>query len=260
MRRHFVAVVAVVTLALVAGPAIAITYGTPDGNRHPNVGALLADTRDDGTLRQVCSGTLISPTVFLTAAHCTAYLESVGVTEVFVTFDSTITERSKLYSGTYYTNPDYNQSQSDTGDIAVIVFDKAIRGITPAKLPYLGQFDDMFDAGTLQTSTFTAVGYGLGERSTGGGNPTFEDEPFRQMSTSSFNALNATWLRLSQNPSKGDGGTCFGDSGGPNFLGTSNVIAGITITGDAVCRSTNVVYRLDTESARAFLDDFVTLP
>jgi hypothetical protein len=62
------------------------------------------------------------------------------------------------------------------------------------------------------------------------------------------------------NPSTGNGGTCYGDSGGPNFLGTSQIIAGITITGDAVCRSTNVVYRLDTESARAFLSQYVTLP
>jgi secreted trypsin-like serine protease len=58
----------------------------------------------------------------------------------------------------------------------------------------------------------------------------------------------------------GNGGTCYGDSGGPNFLGTSQAIAAITITGDAVCRSTNVVYRLDTESARGFLPQYVTLP
>jgi len=62
------------------------------------------------------------------------------------------------------------------------------------------------------------------------------------------------------NPSTGNGGTCYGDSGGPNFLGNISTIAAITITGDSVCRSTNVVYRLDTASARHFLDDYVTLP
>jgi hypothetical protein len=62
------------------------------------------------------------------------------------------------------------------------------------------------------------------------------------------------------NPSTGNGGTCYGDSGGPNFLGTTNVIAATTITGDMVCRSTNVVYRLDTAVARAFLGQYVTLP
>lgn len=74
----------------------------------------------------------------------------------------------------------------------------------------------------------------------------------RQYATGTLNATNKTWLRISMNASTGDGG--------PNFLGETGTIAATTITGDAVCRSTNVVYRLDTGSARAFLDDFVALP
>jgi secreted trypsin-like serine protease len=64
------------------------------------------------------------------------------------------------------------------------------------------------------------------------------------------------------NQATGDGGTCFGDSGGPHFLGgpTSNLIVSLTVTGDAVCKATDVTYRVDTSAARAFLDDFVTLP
>jgi hypothetical protein len=64
------------------------------------------------------------------------------------------------------------------------------------------------------------------------------------------------------NPSIGDGGGCFGDSGGPHFLGGvgSNLLVSTTITGDAMCRATDKTYRLDTASARAFLDDFVVLP
>jgi hypothetical protein len=80
------------------------------------------------------------------------------------------------------------------------------------------------------------------------------------VATGTLNATNNTWLRISMNPSTGNGGTCYGDSGGPNFLGTTQVIAAITITGDSVCRSTNVDYRLDTPSARAFLGQYVTLP
>jgi hypothetical protein len=80
------------------------------------------------------------------------------------------------------------------------------------------------------------------------------------VTTSSFNAINQASLRLSQNPATNDGGTCFGDSGGPNFLGKSDTIAAITMTGDAVCQATNVTYRLDTSSARTFLKSFVTLP
>jgi len=74
--------------------------------------------------------------------------------------------------------------------------------------------------------------------------------------------LEKAWLLLSMNPSTGSGGTCYGDSGGPHFLGgvESNLIVSITITGDAMCRATDKTYRLDTKAARDFLDDFVTLP
>jgi len=66
------------------------------------------------------------------------------------------------------------------------------------------------------------------------------------------------------NASTGDGGTCYGDSGGPNFLGAgsgeTNIVAATTITGDFVCHATNVDYRLGTPSARDFLGHYVTLP
>jgi hypothetical protein len=79
-----------------------------------------------------------------------------------------------------------------------------------------------------------------------------------------FDALNKTYLRISQNQATGDGGTCSGDSGGPQFLGggateTATQVS-ITITGDVFCFATNVDYRLDTPQARAFLGAFVTLP
>jgi secreted trypsin-like serine protease len=81
-------------------------------------------------------------------------------------------------------------------------------------------------------------------------------------SSSSFNALGPAYLRLSQNPATGNGGTCNGDSGGPNFVtvGSTRILAATTVTGDAVCRATNVDYRLDTRTARRFLENYVTLP
>ena len=79
-----------------------------------------------------------------------------------------------------------------------------------------------------------------------------------------MNALTKTWVRASMNASTGDGGTCYGDSGGPNFLGggsgETDIVAATTITGDFVCRATNVDYRLDTASARAFLGQYIDLP
>jgi hypothetical protein len=84
------------------------------------------------------------------------------------------------------------------------------------------------------------------------------------VATGGLNAVNPSWLRISMNPARGDGGTCYGDSGGPNFLGAgageTNIVAGTTITGDSMCRATNVDYRMDTASARAFLGQYVTLP
>src|SRR6266516_6452267 len=83
MRRLILAGIAVIAMLTPASPASAITYGLPDGNAHPEVGALLApQAYPDGTW-ETCSGTLISPTVFLTAAHCDQ-----GVSRVAVTFDS----------------------------------------------------------------------------------------------------------------------------------------------------------------------------
>jgi secreted trypsin-like serine protease len=242
----------VVAVLLWGEVASAITYGQPDGDRHPNVGALVGTF--DGQTYPYCSGTLISPTVFLTAAHC-----DIGTSTVYVTFDSTYTSKSKLYSGTFHSDPLYNQSQNDPHDIAVVVFDKPIMDIEPAQLPTLGQFDSV-----ANEQKFTAVGYGGQEAVNQPGGPVIGYLDTREYAVSTFNAVGPGYLRLSQNPATGNGGTCYGDSGGPNFLGAgsteTNIIAGITITGDSLCKSTNVIYRLDTESARTFLANYVTLP
>jgi len=154
------------------------------------------------------------------------------------------------------TNPNYNQSQSDSGDIGALILDSNVQGVTPATLPTCGLLDQLRAQNGLKTAVFTPVGYGLQNRVVGGGVPYFQDvNPIpRMFAFSSFNSLNPGYLRLSQNPSTGNGGTCFGDSGGPNFFTVNGqqLIVAITITGDSVCRSTNVDYRLDTSSAQAF--------
>ncbi len=249
MRRLITLTVLAAALTAVS-PAAAITDGSADGQGHPNVGGLVAPTQyPDGTWLY-CSGTLISPTVFLTAAHCAEDGERVGVT-----FDTAYEAGDKVYYGTFEADPLYNQSQSDPHDIAVVVFDKPVRGITPAKLPKAGSLSNLSG-----TQTFTSVGYGAYEVTNGPGGHQYLYDDVRMMATGTLNSTNPSWLRISMNPSTGNGGTCYGDSGGPNFLGTTQIIAAITITGDAVCRSTNVVYRLDTESARTFLAQYVELP
>jgi secreted trypsin-like serine protease len=250
---------------MLAAPAQAITNGTADAGRHPNVGALVAaDWYRPGQKDVLCTGTLISPTVFLTAAHCTTYLESLGISQVWVTFDEKFSTKAKLHAGRMYSHPLYYHDEHDSHDIAVVVLDQAVRGITPAALPAAGLFDRMKAAGSLSSQLFTNVGYGGQERVIEPGGPSIGYNDEREVSVSAFNALNDTYMRLSQNASTGDSGTCYGDSGGPQFLGAganeTNTVVTITITGDSQCVSTNVTYRLDTASARAFLAQFVTLP
>jgi secreted trypsin-like serine protease len=247
MRRLILAAVAAATL-IAAAPAAAITNGSPDGNGHPNVGGLVAATQySDGTWTY-CSGTLIAPKVFLTAAHCAEDSPSVRVT-----FDPAYVAGDPVYTGTFHADPLYDQKQSDPHDIAVVVLDQAVKGITPARLPAAGSLSSL-----PKDQQFTSVGYGAYEVTKGPHEYLYND--VRGVATGTLNAVTPAWLRISMNPATGNGGTCYGDSGGPNFLGTTNIIAATTITGDAVCRATNVDYRLDTASARSFLADYVKLP
>ena len=256
VKRLLLLPVAAVSLALAAlglvgaGPASAITGGTPTGSAYGNVGGLVSPTQySDGTWLY-CSGTLISSTVFLTAAHCAEDGERVEVT-----FDPDYQDGDTTYSGTFHADPAYPGTSADSHDIAVVVFDKPVKGITPATLPTAGSL-----SGIPSAQTFTSVGYGAYEVTNSPGGHQYLYDDVRQGATGTLNAVNKTWLRISMNASTGNGGTCYGDSGGPNFLGSTDVVAAITVTGDAVCRSTNVAYRTDTASARAFLDDYVTLP
>ena len=277
--RNFLGVLSVIVAIVIVFPPSrvrAITYGFVDtNNTYGNTGAFIVKSPSNGQIFPICSGTLIAPDVFLTASHCTEYFTDVlaprGFT-AFVSFDKSIpfgdltTRRTGLLPVAHVvTNPNFNQSQSDSGDIAVlIVQERDTRGITPAKLPTQGLLEELTSDNGLHGAVFTPAGYGLQNRVVGGGVPFFQDmNPVpRMFAFSSFNALNNFYLRLSQNPATGDGGTCFGDSGGPNFLdvGGTQILAAITITGDSVCRATNVTYRLDTSSAREFLSPYLTLP
>jgi Trypsin len=278
MRIRFAAA-AVLAILVLGGAALrlsAITFGFVDTtNAFANVGAFIVRSPTTGQIFPICSGTLIAPDAFLTASHCTAFFEqdlALRGFAAFVSFDSPIgfgdqtSRKTRLIPVlTVVTNPAFSQAQDDSGDIGLLIVDaKATRGIAVATLPAAGLLDEILASGAFAAAPVTNVGYGLQNRVVGGGVPFFQDaNPIpRMFSFSTFSALNGGYIRYSQNPATGNGGACFGDSGGPQFFtfeGTTYLVS-ITITGDAVCRATNVSYRLDADGARSFLSPYVALP
>jgi hypothetical protein len=254
-----------ILVTAIAAPSGAITGGQPDEGRHPYVGGtvLFFPPRNETIVN--CTGSLISPAVFVTAAHCGRH-----GTRREVSFDEVFdAETSPRHPGWFYVHPNYDPNRPSDNDVAVIVLDNAVPGVddsTPLPtLPAPRLLDRMMADGSLNQSTrFTSVGYGFLGFTMGPGGPTRVRGQVRHYAVGSFNALTPEQLHLSQNAALDDGGTCNGDSGGPNFLGAgegeTRVIAGLTSTGDTYCKATNVTYRLDTETARQFLAKYVTLP
>jgi secreted trypsin-like serine protease len=263
--RKILALVLVIA-AVAATTASAITFGEADGNRHPNVGALVADWNPDSPgPDQFCTGTLVTSTLFLTAAHCMTGWEP--GTQISVTFSPTYDEGSASPSGlvpvtSYVIHEKFGQSGggADAYDIAMVTL-ATPQSATPAQLPTLGLMNT-YSQQQLRGLTFTAVGYGLTRTSKKTGPHAFADPEARLVAQQSLNSLKPTWLNLSMNPSTGNGGTCYGDSGGPHFLGgmTSNLLVSLTVTGDAMCRATDLTYRLDTFVAQEFLSRFGLVP
>jgi secreted trypsin-like serine protease len=264
MRKRLAFALAVVACTASVGTAQAITFGEPDGERHPNVGALVTDWNPDSPgPDQFCTGTLVGETLFLTAAHC-LYGET-GT--VWVTFDPAYDEDAEEPEGLYevvgwtlhegFAAPG---GGADAYDIAIVEL-RSAPDVEPAELPTLGLLDS-YSQTELRQLTFTAVGYGIVRETKTGGPHGFIDETTRMMAQQSFLSLQPTWLTLNMNPSTGSGGTCYGDSGGPHFLGgvESNLIASLTVTGDAMCRATDKTYRLDTFTAQEFLSRFGLVP
>jgi|SRR3954468_1583610 hypothetical protein len=240
MRARFVVLGIAMLMALTVGarPASASTGGTPDGNTHPNVGLILF-YQPDGRFR--CSATLISPTVLVTAAHCT----DADLGKVLVDFRSVVAETppsgypaaadpsagytaaeitaAGFRSGTAYTHPDYSHftDLDNWNDVGVIVLDQPVSGIAPAQLAGLGTLDTI-GQNNLRKTLFTAVGYGTEVRKPDSGpqKPTPQDYPLiRRYVDMPGQKLTSQILQTNGNEHDvfGTGGTCFGDSGGPVF-------------------------------------------
>jgi secreted trypsin-like serine protease len=265
MKRTLM-LIAVLALGLVtAGLAPAQTGDAQiDGNDHPNVGALLA-ARTDGSLRIVCSGTLVSPRVFLTAGHCSDYLFSVGQNDTYVTFDTAFGTDSghnifsTPYHGKVIGNPGYHVPYQN--DTAIVLLDKTVKGITPARIAPL-HFLDSLGRETLGETSFLNVGYGTSEQVVvPGTGPTFPFDGIRKWTISAFTTLDPEFIHLNQNLFLGYSGTGYGDSGGPTFVSTANgpVVVSVVSTGDVPCYATSVNERVDIENAQNFLAPYLAL-
>jgi hypothetical protein len=260
-RGSLIALIVGFVALLVASvaPANAVTNGELDGDGHPHVGLMVAQDADGEALWR-CSGTLLSAQLFLTAGHCT---EAPAV-HVEIWFDadveSGIPENGYPFEGdvggTPFVHPDYDPNAFFLRDLGVVVLDEPMVMDEYGALPALDQLDVMATRRGKQDVTFTAVGYGLQRI-----NPVFvEAERVRMVSRPHLIQINSPGfvgdfsLLLSNNHSTG--GTCFGDSGGPNFIGASNVVGGVTSFGlNGNCAGTGGVFRMDRSWSLDWIND-----
>lgn len=254
MRKKLILVLSVLVVALLlVTPALAITDGELDGEGHPFVGLMVAQDAAGNPLWR-CSGTLLSPTLFLTAGHCTE--APAAHAEIWFDADVESGRPGNGYpftgdvGGTTYTHPQYDPNAFFLYDLGVVELDEPVVMDEYGSLPQLNELDRMAKRRGQQDVTFTAVGYGMQKSFPDAASWKNVALRIRMVAHPKLNQINAPGftgdfsLLLSNNANTG--GTCFGDSGGPNFIGTSTVVGGVTSYGlNGNCAGTGGVYRVD---------------
>lgn len=250
MRKVLISTMFAVLIAATT-PVMTVTNGRPDGNRHPYVGIALQPAPGGGFF--VCSGSFISPTRFLTAAHCFD-----PSTVVFVS--ASTQQPLAAVPGTVHNDPDWciactNGTQGfDTHDVAVIALQGPVTLAAYAQLPEPG----LVDALAMRTPV-DIVGYGVQGFVRGDGPPQEIFTAVRFFAPSeliqSNNRASDEFIKLTANPSQGTGGICFGDSGGPNLLGGTNIVLAVnSFVTNSNCTGVTYSQRVDLPDILAFIN------
>jgi hypothetical protein len=245
--RKMVSLFIVLAAALsLAAPASAIQYGAPDGDDHPQVG-LVATFHPSGLIMR-CTGTLISPTRVLTAGHCTA-----GALFAMVFFDEVVTGGPfDGIPGFVHTKPGFDNFASfpASNDLGMVTL------IAPQPGPYATLAPAGYLDGLKQGShtSFDMVGYGVQDLKAGiAMRARFAGEA--KMVSINSGQTGAENVRLTGAPGTG-GAACFGDSGGPVFLGGTLTIVGVQSLGKDHCTGGSLAYRTDTADSLAYINSF----
>ena len=272
--RRLLVLGALFAVSVFAMPAAAVTDGQPDGNGHPAVVLLLMEV--DGAPAFRCSATLLSATVVLTAGHCTNNYPGSPYTGMRVFVESDVDGGRGVTNNYPFAGPNAYEAASWAAhplyptapffvhDVGVVVLAGAgvptsvVAPSNYATLPAVDQLDQLKTKRGLQNTTFTSVGYGLQQI-----NPVFvQANRVRMVAHPRLIQINTPGftgdfsLLLSNNHSTG--GTCFGDSGGPNFLGSSNTVAGVTSFGiNGNCAGTGGVFRMDRQNVLDFVNSYL---
>jgi hypothetical protein len=256
MKKLRIILAMVVMLSLVlAGSALAVTNGQPDGDNHPYVGMAVGWVAGQPGYVWICSVAAISPTVLVTAAHC------FDSPEVWATFDEDAANWFEL-PGTWTPHPEWcigcgpGLPGFDSYDVAVIVLDEPVTLPRYAQLPTEGLVDTL-----PMMSDVDLVGYGY-QFDQGGGPRYPVDGAFTRyyapaQLVASKHVHSDEYIKLTANPAQGKGGTCFGDSGGPDLLGGTDIILAVnSYVTNGNCAGVTYSNRIDTY-ALEFIGEFL---
>lgn len=275
-KKTLIFLVTMVLLLVIVIPVAAVTWGEPDGGEHPHVGTLLFLPSPTSQYFYSCTGTMIAPRVMLTAGHC---VEENGITNyvTYVRFDEnalsglgdykTLNQWFKkdwLAVETVIPHPDFNDYAQFpmTYDVGVVILKSPYYPKDSDGNVIFGTLPDEYFLEGLngaEKNYFDVVGYGRQ-----GTLPPFAQNDYerykgvvRLLEVNSFiSGGGESSAKFSNNPGIG-GGTCYGDSGGPNFFADTEIIVAVTSFGWAKngnCVGNDFNFRMDIPPALDFLD------